>query len=190
MARFSGEPIKNPLQGNEFIPLTDPNTGNDGSCNPSIITQFVAQNMQVANGSSNGLIDGAAYAKLAALDTQAQTNVWKDQLAEVTMPIFFSAPANTATIAIYQQVWSDSTWDLSGGSFLVSAGSTNITLYKNGGAIAGLTSLGVGSSPHTYSIGTPVPFVVGDLLGISMSGTTGNCANLAASLMFTAQLSP
>jgi hypothetical protein len=189
MGRFSGEPLKSPLVGNEFIPLTDPATGNDGSCNPSVLTQFVMVNGYVANGSSNGLIDAAAYAKLTALDTQTQTNAWKAQLAEVTMPIFFSSPANTSTVNIYQHIAGGTDWDLGTGSFLLSAGSTNITLYKNGGAIAGLTNIAVGTSAYSYGIAPPINFTTGDLLGISMAGTTGSAANLAISLLFTAQLS-
>jgi hypothetical protein len=186
MGRFSGEPLKNPLTGNEFIPFTDPNTGNDGSCNPSIITQFVAENMQLANGSTNGLIDPADLAKLQALPTDATLASQLGELAQVAFPIFIAAPSN-GTITIYQHVLSVP-WLVKEMALFVSAGSTNIQLLKNGSPInfapSGHTSP-VTTLTSTQIAGDTTPnetFNGGDTLGIALSGTTGNCANLVCSI--------
>ena len=191
MARFSGNPIKNPLFGNEYIPATDPSTGNDIAFTPLIITQFVANNMALANGSTNGLIDPGSYAKLLALDTQAQTNTRVGQLAEVAIPVFVSTPSN-GTFAIYQHVC-DVPWVLSFDYLYCSAGSTNVSITKNGVAIAGLTTNPATSvSAQFFVSGGSSNYTLnqGDVLGITFAGTTGNCANLYASIRANATIAP
>ena len=190
MARFSGNPQKSPLAGNEDIAATDPSTGNDIAITPLVITQFVATNMGVAAGSTNGLIDAASYAKLLALDTQAQTNVRVGQLAEMPFPIFFSAPAN-GTFVIYQHIL-DIAIQLQNGYFFCSAGSTNVTILKNGSAIPGFTSVPATTVPAQYSVSggsTNYTFNIGDILSINFAGTTGNCVNVGASLRANGQIS-
>ena len=191
MARFSGDPVKNPLFGNEFIPCTDPLDGNDKSFTPIIITQFVASNMALANGSTNGLIDPTSYAKLLALDTQAQTNIRINQLAEVAIPVFFGAPSNGA-FSIYQHCL-DIPWVLALQNLMCSAGSTNVTITKNGVSIGGLTSNPCTSVAAQFAVSggsTNYTFNNGDILGITFAGTTGNCVNFAASIKANATISP
>ena len=191
MGRFSGNPLKPTLAGNELIPATDPSTGNDIAFTPSILTQFVANNMAVASGTSNGLIDSASYAKLLALDTQAQTNVRVGQLAEVAIPIFFSAPVNGA-YTIYQHCL-DVPWVFALGNFFCSAGSTNVTVTKNGTAIPGFTSVPATSTPGQFPVSggsSNYTLNAGDLLAVSFAGTTGNCVNLGISLKAKSTISP
>jgi hypothetical protein len=192
MARFSGDPLKNPLTGNEFIPFTDPSTGNDGSCNPSIVTQFVAQNMAVAAGSSNGLIDAASYAKLQALPTDAVLATQIGELAQVAIPIFFASPSNS-TAVIYQHVLTVP-WQLKTLVLFTSAGSTNVQITNNGnpvtwapaGTTIPATTGTAGGEQIASGTGGFNVFQPGDQLGIVLSGTTGNCANLAVSILATA----
>ena len=189
MARFSGNPIKNPLAGNEFMAATDASTNNDIAITPIIITQFVMQNGQVANGSSNGLIDATNYAKLIGLETQAQTNVRVAQLAEVAIPLFVAAPTNTS-FAIYQHVC-DVSWTLAFDYLYCSAGSTNVTLLRNGTAILGFTNNPATTTPATFTVagGTGgYTFNQGDILGITFTGTTGNCANMFCSIRANANV--
>ena len=183
MARFSGNPIKTPLTGNELLGATDPSTGSDVAITPLILTQFSAANTGVASGSSNGFIDPTNYAKLIGLDTQAQTNARVAKLSEVAIPTFFGAPAN-GTFMVYQHIL-DMAWTFSLCNLQVSAGSTNVTVLKNGVAIPGFTSIPATSVAAQYSVSggsSNYTFNFGDSLSLSFAGTTGNCANLAASL--------
>ena len=191
MARFSDNPIKNPLSGSEDMAATDPSTGNDVAITPLILTQFVATHMAVAAGSSNGLIDPTSYNKLLALDTQAQTNTRVNQLAEVSVPVFFSAPAD-GTFVIYQHCL-DVSWVLAMGYLFCSAGSTNVTVLKNGVAIGGFTSVPASSTPVQYTVSggsSNYTFGFGDILSLNFAGTTGNCKNLGLSMRANATISP
>jgi hypothetical protein len=191
MARFSGDPLKNPLTGNEFIPATDPGTGNDVSMTPSIITQFVATNMDVANGSSNGLIDAASYAKLLALPSNAVLSSQLSELSQVALPIFIAAPAN-GTSVIYQHGLSIP-WTVQTMTLFTSAGSTNVQFQINGTPVTfgpfGTTNPATTSPETNISTGATNRVIhPGDQVGIAISGTTGNAANLAISIYATASL--
>lgn len=191
MARFSGNPIKGILAGNEDIAATDPATNADISITPMVITQFVATNMGLASGSTNGLIDGLSFAKLLALDTQAQTDARVALLAQVAIPVFFSVPAD-GSFKIYQHIL-DMAWTLSLANLYVSAGSTNISVLKNGVAIPGFTNIPATSVAAQFAVsgGTGnYTFNTGDVLSLSFVGTTGNCANLAASFKAKATIPP
>jgi hypothetical protein len=189
MARFSGDPLKNPLTGNEFIPFTDPGTGNDGSATPSILVQFAAETMPLANGSTNGLIDGPNLAKLNALPTEAVLASQLGELAQVAIPIFIAAPSN-GTIVIYQHVLS-LPWNIQTAELFVSAGSTNVQIQINGVPINfapfGTTNPAT-VTPQSNIASAPRTLHPGDQLGLAFSGTTGNCANLVASIYATATL--
>lgn len=189
MARFGDNPLKNPLTGNEVLAAQDPSTGNDIGITPLVITQFVGTHLAVANGSSNGLIDAAAYAKLLALYTQAQTDIRVSKLAEVAIPIFFAVPTN-GTFAIYQHVL-DIPWVFERANFMVSAGSTNVTILKNGVAIPGFTNIPAASVAAQYLVSggsSNYTLNYGDTLSISFAGTTGNAANLAVGVKANATI--
>lgn len=192
MGRFSGNPPKGVLAGNECIPATDLSTGSDIVITPFVLAQFVMTYGQVANGSSNGLIDAANYAKLKALDTQAQTDTRVAKLAEVAIPIFFGGVLVDGSFSIYTHVL-DIPWVLSFQQLLVSAGSTNVTLTKNGVAIAGLTTNPATTVTAQYPVSggsSGYTFNQGDVLGITFAGTTGNAKNLAASVKANATIPP
>jgi hypothetical protein len=191
MARFSGNPIKSPLVGNEYIPATDPATTNDISFTPLIITQFVATNMALASGSTNGLIDGPNYAKLLALPSAAQLATDLGELGQVAFPIFIAAPSNGA-LTIYQHVLSVP-WQVSSMTLFCSAGSTNVSFTKNGNPIVfvGGTSVPITTVSSTQIAGDTTPnetFQPGDKLGIILSGTTGNCVNVGISVLLNEHL--
>lgn len=187
MARFSDDPLKNPLTGNEFIPATDPATDDDISMTPAIITQFVMTTGSLANGSSNGFIDAANYAKLIALPTDAALSSQLGELAQVSVPIFIAAPTN-GTIVIYQHVLSVP-WVIQEMVLFTSAGSTNVQLQINGTPITfapfGITNpatTGTATTTNIASNATGRTLHTGDQLGIAFSGSTGNVANLVASI--------
>jgi hypothetical protein len=191
MARFSGNPVKNPLTGNELIPATDPSTNGDICMTPIEITQFVQANMGLAAGSTQGAISGPMADKLAGLMTQLQLVENLETLAEVAIPIFISSPTSGA-INIYQHVL-DTPWKLSFAYGKVSAGSTNVTITKNNVNIAGFTNGGVTTAGETFE-GTDsfqnMTFNEGDTLGITLAGSTGNAANLMFSIRADAILNP
>ena len=180
MARLNANPIKTPLAGTEGGSLTDPSTGNDVGFTPLTITQFAQENMTIATGSTQGLIPGAQADKLAGLpsDTQLQ------ELIEVAIPLFVSAPAN-GTSVIYTHVL-DPDWEFVIAYGAVSAGSTNLTMAINGTPINGWNNvpiLGAGTSntfPTPLDASCDLPS--GSSLSVTLAGTTGNCANLRFSM--------
>lgn len=189
MARFSDNPLKSPLTGTEYIPATDPTTGSgpddweDISMNPVILTMFVQDTMGVANGSSNGLVDPTNYAKLLALDTQAQTDTRVADLAQVAIPVFLSSPAD-GNFPIYQHVC-DVAWMLAFDYQSCTQGSTNVTITRNGVAIPGLTTNPATTMGQQFNVAggsSNYTFNRGDILGLTLTGTTGNCANVLASI--------
>lgn len=191
MARFSDEPIKNPLSGNEVIPATDPSNDMDCGMTPLIITAFAQEHMTVASGTSNGLISAAQIAKLDALNTQSENDAVTLQLAEVEIPIFIGSTTD-GFIEIYSHGLAIP-WLMVSMFNKVAAGSTNLTLTKNGTPMSGvtnvpITSAGVGSS---FS-GSPalITFNSNDLLGVTLAGTTGNCKNLIIGINAQAQITP
>lgn len=191
MARFGDNPLKAPLVGNEVIAAEDLTTGKDCGITPLQIIQFAATHMQVANGSTNGLIDPVNYSKLMGLDTQAQTDARVAKLSEVAFPIFFAVPTN-GTFAIYQHVL-DMPWVLERANLMVSAGSTNVSILKNGVAVPGFTSIPATSVPAQFLVsGGSSNFTInyGDIVSISFAGTTGNAANLAVGVKAIATIPP
>lgn len=191
MARFIDEPIKNPLSGNEVGAATDPSTMNDVGWTPFTIIQFAQLNMALASGTSRGLISGGDADKLHALDTQAQNQAITDQLAEVALPAFFGHPADGAFNFYYHTL--SVSWLFSEMFCQVSAGSTNLTITKNGVPMGGATSVPITTAGQgsTFSDSPPLNEISsGDRVGISFTGTTGNCANLIVSINANAIIVP
>lgn len=191
MARFSGNLIKNPLAGNEIFPATDPTSGLDIGATPVILSSYVAQNLPLANGSTNGAMTGAQATKLNALPTAASLSKQIGELGEVAIPVFVATPTN-GSISIYQHVL-DVPWTLAFAYASLSAGSTNVTITKNGVNIAGFTSVAVGNTSTTMT-GTDTPanmtFNQQDVLGFTLAGTTGGAANLLLSIRANATIAP
>jgi hypothetical protein len=192
MARFSDDPIKNPLSGAEILAATDPATMNDVGMTPLIITQFAQKNMGLATGSTQGVVSGPNGDKLTALPTAAALATQLGELAQVAIPIFIGAPAN-GSLQLYQHVLSVP-WRIQSMALAVSAGSTSLSLTKNGNAIQftpGGYQSAVGTVSTTQLAADTSPndtFQPGDVLGISLGSTSGNCANLRCSVYATAQL--
>lgn len=189
MARFSDEPLKNPLTGTEIFAGTDLSTGDDIGTNALIITQFAQLNMTLASGSTQGLMSGAQATKLNALFDQDEFNSVIDQFGEVALPAFFGTPADGFLNYYYHVI--GVAWVLVSGYAICSSGSTNITLAKNGTPLAGATSVPVTSAGGEFTV-TYAPVVStlnsGDSLGVTFAGTTGNCANLIISLVANATI--
>lgn len=188
MSRFSDEPIKSPLAGNEQFPATDPSTGDDISATPLIITQFAQQNMGIATGSTQGLVSGPNGDKLAALYSKAQLDSEFTQLKEVAFPLFVGGPSDGA-VSIYQHVLADINWTLVSFVASVSAGSTNVAITINGVNVIGLsgipiTTAGVGATAS--GVFPNQTLQSNDVLGYTLSGTTGNCKNLRLSMLINA----
>lgn len=187
MSRFSDEPLKSPLAGNEFIPATDPTSGDDISFTPLIITQFAQAHMGIATGSTQGVVSGPNGDKLSALYTKGQLDGEFTDLKQVAFPIFVGTPSDGA-VAIYQHVMALH-WTLVSFVASVSAGSTNVAITINGVNVTGLavipvTTAGVGA---TASGAFPNQTLqVNDILGFTLSGTTGNCRNLRISMLINA----
>ena len=191
MARVADNPVNNNPGANDPILSENLSTGDDQSLTPLIITQFAQQNMGLATGSSNGLVSGPNGDKLAGLDTQAETDTRVTQLSQTAMPVFIGTPAD-GYIIIYQHATATE-WLLSAAFACVSAGSTNLTVSKNGVAIPGFTSIPITSS---FTIPTPTgpssgyTLSLSDTLGLTFAGTTGNCVNLRFSMGIQQQISP
>lgn len=147
--------------------------------------------MGLAGGTVQGAMTGPQSDKLNALPTAASLSTQIGELAEVAFPIFVSAPAN-GTIVIYQHVL-DVPWVLAFAYAAVSAGTTNVSIQKNGVNIAGFTNGSVTSSPATFT-GTDSPENMtlnqGDTLGLALAGTTGGTANLRLSIRANGTIAP
>jgi hypothetical protein len=178
MARFSGNPIKNPLAGNEIIPATDPSTTDDIGLTPAILTNYSQQNMGLATGSAQGLISGANADKLTALPTDAQLQ----QLLEVAFPLFIGAPTDGVQ-SIYTHLL-DPQWEFTNGYGAVSAGSTNLTITINGTPVNGWNNIPITSTgaPFPTTLDASATLPAGSTLGLTLAGTTGNCANMRFSM--------
>ena len=177
--------------GNEGGALTDPTTTLDVGFTPVTITQFAQLNMTLATGSTQGLISGSMGDKLTALPTAASITKQVGELAEVAIPIFISTPVNGA-ISIYQHVC-DVPWVLSFAYASLSAGSTIVTLTKNAVNIAGFTNAAVNTVSTTITgTDTPANMTLNqkDVLGVSLTATTGGSANLLLSLRANATIAP
>lgn len=180
MGRFSDNPLRSLLQGNEDIPFTDPNTLVDGAMTPVAITQFAQSTMAVATGTSNGLMSAAQATLLNSLYTAPEIDAKVAALAECAVPIFFADPVD-GSASIYTHVL-DQAWTFSFAFLQCSAGSTNLTVTSNGVPLGGLNNVPVTSVSSSVTVVAPNQLVDGSTLGITLSGTTGNCKNVAISL--------
>lgn len=190
MARLGDNPLKTSLSGAEHLAAEDPSNDQDICITPLTLTQFAQATMGLANGSTNGLMSGPQATKLNALPDDNTLTGFFGQLEQVAVPTFFGAPSN-GSLTLYQHVVT-TPWAFSAVSVGCSAGSTNITIMKNGAGMPGLSNLGVTTAGATYSISDILPgntLDTGDQLGITFAGTTGNCANVFASLKAKASLS-
>jgi hypothetical protein len=178
MARFSDNPIKNPLAGTEIIPATDPSTTDDIGMTPQIISNYAQSYMSLATGSTQGLISGPQADKLAALPSDAQLN----ELLEVAFPFFAGTPSN-GTQTIYTHLL-DPFWEFIVGYGQVSAGSTNLTVNINGTPIAGWNSIPITTAGATFTTPNDATCKLqsGSQISVTLAGTTGNCANLMFSM--------
>ena len=181
MARLNTNPVKPVLTGTEGWGATDSSTNLDVGLNPFTITQFVATNMQLANGSSNGLVTAAERVKLDALPTNSQLAVQWGQISEFPIPIFVGSPSN-GHVDFYIHA-PDVILDLSSIWTQCSAGSTNIVVTQNGSPIPSWPTFSATTAKSGPNSQANVPEVnQGDVLGLTFSGTTGNCANLMVTL--------
>jgi hypothetical protein len=191
MARLNSNPLKPVLLGNEGGSMTDPSTGEDVGFTPVTITQFSQRTMTLATGSSQGLVSGANGDKLSALPTASSISVQVGQLAEVAVPVFLASPVN-GSVEIYQHVL-DTPWELDFAYARIAVGSTNVTLLKNGTGIAGFSNQGVGTAMTTM-VGSDSPANMTlnqeDVLGLSLSGTTGNAESMRLSIRANATITP
>jgi len=180
MARFSDNPIKNPLAGSELIPATDPSTGDDIALTPVLITIFAQQNMGLASGSNQGSVSGPNGDKLTALRTNAATDLLLAQLGQIPFPIFIGTPVN-GTIEIYKNVLgNDVVFDFM--YLSLASGSSNLTVNINGTPITGWSGINVTSTPSAKVTATAAKTLhADDVLSLTFAGSS-TPTNLRASL--------
>ena len=189
MARVADNPVNNNPGANDPILSESLTTHDDQSLTPLVITQFAQQNMGLATGSSNGLVSGPNGDKLSGLETQAQFNIRISQLTDIALPIFIGAPVD-GSIQIYQHIFLVP-WLFGAAWTAVAAGSTNLTVTKNGVAIPGFTAISITTTPSIWAPSGPTAaytFNDGDIMGLTFAGTTGNCVNMRFSLGVNAQI--
>ena len=183
MARLNENPVKPALSGAEGMSATDPSTNLDVGVTPWTITQFVVQNGQLANGSNNGLMSGAQATQLAALPSPVAWGQFQ-ALAKLTMlPAFFASPPSSGNVQFFINPFQNviqNTIVCDDLYTLCSAGSTNIVFTVNGTPFGGSTSV---TTSKNYAPGpTGLNINPGDIVGVTFTGTTGNCANAIISL--------
>lgn len=179
-ARFSDNPVKNPLQGNELIPGTDPDTDDDFSVTPEILTQFAQENMGLANGTTQGAMSGAQSEKLNDLYTRAELDAIIAQLGQFPFPVFIGTVVD-GFIEIYRNVLGepvvfDFMW------FALSSGSTTLTVKIDGVAVTGWTNVAVTTASGGASATADKTLPAGSILGLEFSGSGGPPTNLRLTL--------
>ena len=179
MARLNTNPLKPVLAGNEGWAATDPSTTDDVGLTPVTITQFAQINMTLATGSTQGPISGFQADKLALLPTETQL----DQLLEVAIPLFVSAPA-TGTQTIYTHVL-DPNWQFVTAVGQVSTGTAMTTITINGIPVNGWNNVAVTANPTTFVTPLDASTILasGGKLGLTIGSTFSTPANLAFSMM-------
>lgn len=170
MARFSDNPLKNPLAGNEIVPGTDPSTTDDIGFTPDVLTQFVQENMGLASGSSQGAISGPDGDKLTALRTKAQDDAIFAQVAQIPFPIFIGTPVD-GTIEIFRNVLdNDIVFDFMW--YALSSGSTTLTILIDGTPITGWTNLPV-TTASTGAVATAAKTIPpGSILALQFASSS------------------
>lgn len=187
MARFSDNPQKNPLSGTELMAATDAASGNDIAITPLVLTQFVTENMGLANGSSQGAVSGPNGDKLNALYSKAQIDNLLAQLGQVPFPIFIGTPVD-GTIEIFRNVTGnamvfDFMW------FALASGSTNLTVLIDGTPVTGWTGINITSASNGAVATAAKTLLSGSILALQFSASS-TPKNLRLSLLSNLALLP
>ncbi len=169
MARFSDNPIKSQLAGNERIGATDISTGDDCAITPDVLVQFAQDNLLPATGSQQGVVSGPDGDKLTALRTNAQNDALNVQLGQIPFPIFIGSPVD-GFIEIYRNVLDNSIlfdfmW------FALASGSTNLTVKIDGTPVTGWTSVPITSASNGAQSTAANTLPAGSILGLQFSAS-------------------
>jgi hypothetical protein len=134
--------------------------------------------MTLATGSTQGLVSGANGDKLTGLPSEGQLQ----ELLEVAFPLFIGTPTNGVQ-SIYTHLL-DPQWEFTVGYGAVSAGSTNLTVTINGTPVNGWNNIPITSTgtPFPTSLDATATLAAGSTLGLTLTSTTGNCANMRFSM--------
>lgn len=179
-ARLGDNPIKNPLAGNEKIAGTDPDTGDDFSVTPDILTQFVQEGMSLASGTSQGLMSGAQAEKLNDLYTRAELDAIFGQLGQFPFPIFFGTVSD-GFVEVYRNVL-DQSVEFDFFYFGMSSGSSIVTVKIDGTPVTGWTSIPLNSSGGSATATAAKTLAPGAVLGLEFAGSGGTPSNLRLTL--------
>jgi hypothetical protein len=167
-ARLGDNPIKDPLAGNERIAGTD------------ILTQYVQENLGLANGSSQGAMSSEQYEKLNDLYTREELDVILTAHNQFPFPIFFGTVSD-GFVEVYRNVL-DQSVDFDFMWFQMSSGSSLLTVKIDGVAVTGWTGVPI-STVSGGAIATAAKTLpAGSVLGLEFSGSGGSPTNLRLTL--------
>lgn len=179
-ARLGDNPIKDPLVGNEEIAGTDPDTNSDFTTTPDILTQFVQENLGLANGSSQGAMSSAQYEKLEALYTRAELDVILAAHNQFPFPIFFGTVSD-GFVEVYRNVL-DQSVEFSFMWFQMSSGSSLLTVKIDGVAVTGWTGVPISTASGGAVASANKTLPAGSVLGLEFAGSSGSPTNLRLTL--------
>ncbi len=179
-ARLGDNPIKDPLAGNEKLAGTDPDTNVDFCVTPDILSQFIQENMGLANGSSQGAMSSEQSVKLDALYTRAELDVILAAHSQFPFPIFFGTVSD-GFVEIYRNVLDepvefDFMW------YQMSSGSSLLTVKIDGVAVTGWTGIPISTVSNGATATAAKTLPSGSVLGLEFSGSGGSPANLRLTL--------
>lgn len=179
-ARFSDNPVKNPLAGNELLAGTDSNNDTDICVTPDILVQYTQDNMGLASGTSQGAMSGAQAEKLDDLYTRAELDGIIAQLGQFPFPVFFGTVSD-GFVEVYRNVLDESvTFEFMW--FQMSSGSSLLTVKIDGVAVTGWTSIPIGTVSDGASATAANVLPSGSVLGFEFAGSGGSPTNLRLTL--------
>lgn len=143
MARFSDNPLKSPLSGNELIPATDPSTSDDICITPEELIDYAQANIPIATATGNGLMGMTDYIRLYDTFTIEQINQ-KNAILKVELIGFYIGTVANGYIEFYCHLSNDMV--IQEAYFKCASGTVNCSVQIDGVTITGLGVIAVSSA--------------------------------------------
>jgi len=144
MARFSDNPIKSVLAGNELLPGTDPSSGDDICVTPDIFLTYCAQNLPLATATGNGLFTSSGFSRLFD-ETYTKDEIdAKNAILKVNVIGFFVGVVADGYLEFYCHLDNDMT--ITEAFFKTSSGTVTASVQIDGVSVTGLANIAVTSA--------------------------------------------
>lgn len=171
MARFSGNPLKNPLAGTEIIPATDVSvsTGNgapDVGITPNVLAEFVLGSFPLASDTGNGLMSSEDHSRLYDTYTKEENDAFNALFKKEAIGIYIGTVAD-GYIEFYSNVLDDLT--IISADAKSDSGTVTAAVQIAGVSITGLDAIAISSTKGTSTATAANALANGVSLGITFS---------------------